>query len=73
MEHAQTGAPTAADNALVLELRQVMSVDTEAELCHEFRKAFNKHYDIEFEAATIGTTSHVSDGHLRYNGFIAAV
>jgi hypothetical protein len=75
VENVQTGTPTAADNALVCELRQVMSVvyDTEAELCHEFRRLLTNHLNLQFEPARIGSTLHQSDRHLRYRGFIAAV
>jgi hypothetical protein len=76
MEETDTHIPTAADNALVLELRKVMSTvcDDERTFCYEFRSIVMKHYpDVQFMAARIGSSNYTSRGHLSVGKFIPAV
>jgi hypothetical protein len=67
VENVRTYEPTAIDNALVRELRSVMSATyaTEAELCDEFRRTLEAHYEIQLHSADVGTTGYRSDGHAR--------
>ena len=72
----QTYQPTAVDNALILELRHVMSriYNTERGLCEKFRETLQKYYqEIQLHAAEIGSTRYTSDGHVQQNVFIHTI
>jgi len=57
--------PTPEDNALVLELCQVMSGpwENEATQCQKFRKVLAKHFNIQLYAAEVGSTKRTTNGH----------
>jgi len=57
--------PTPEDNALVLELREVMSGlwEDEATQSEKFRHILAKHYDIQLYPAEVASTKRTTDGH----------
>jgi hypothetical protein len=76
VQEAGTYQPTATDNALVRDLRNVMSKTDDAELvyCSEFRSVLRKHYtEVQLEASQVGSTSYVSDGHITVGEFMSSV
>jgi len=66
VESVQTYQPTAVDNALVLDLRHVMSRvhSSERDLCKKFRETVKNHdEEIRLEAAGSRWTAYTSEGH----------
>ena len=45
----------------------------EGELCNKFQEILVKHYDIQLYAATIGSTTCRTDGHISVGKFIYAM
>jgi len=57
--------PTPKDNALALEMCNVMSEpgENEATQSEKFRRILSKHYNIELYPAAVSSTKRISDGH----------
>jgi hypothetical protein len=67
--------PTPEDNALVRELRQVMSKpwDEELKQSGEFRQILEKHYDIQIYPAEVANTKRATDGHAAVGDYMYVV
>ena len=67
--------PTQEDNALVLELRKVMSGPwkDEEEQREQFRLILYKHYNIQLYPAKVGSTGRMTDGHASVGDYMYVV
>ena len=67
--------PTPEDNALVVELCEVLSKPgaTEVQQSELFRTALGKHYHIQLYSASVGSTTRTSDGHAAFGDYLYAV
>jgi hypothetical protein len=67
--------PTPEDNALVRELRQVLSKpwDEESKQSGEFRRILEKHYDIQIYPAAVADTKRTTDGHAEVGDYMYVV
>jgi len=65
VKNVELHQPTPADNALVLELCEVMSKPWEDEVAQSgmFREILAKHYGIQIYSAAVASTTRNSDGH----------
>jgi len=65
VKNVELHQPTSADNALVLELCEVISKPWEDEIAQSdmFREILAKHYGIQIYSAAVASTNRISDGH----------
>ena len=75
-DNVQSCTPTAEDFALVEDLTREMPRrwESERDQCCKFRQILRKHYlGVRLEAAEIGLTRYISNGHYQFNGPLLVV